>query len=83
MFNVLINWNSPAFYVLYLLLGFGLIAVIALLCYKYIPGLKVSKKNDDNVDETRIAEEELNRILVPMDESNVLKDEKSDNDDTK
>lgn len=83
MFNVLINWNSPAFYVLYLLLGFGLIAVIALLCYKYIPGLKVSKKNDDNIDETRIAEEELNRILVPMDESNVLKDEKSDNDDTK
>ncbi len=82
MLNVLINWNSPAFYVLYLLLGFGLIALIALLCYKYIPGLKVSKK-DDHVDETRIAEEELNRILVPMDESNVLKDEKSDNDDTK
>ena len=63
----LINFDSPVFYILYLVLGFGVIALIAFLCYKFIPGLR-SAKSDEPIDEKKVAEEELNRILVPMDE---------------
>ena len=58
------------FDVLWMLLAFGGIALVAFLCYKYIPGLRVDK-NDEVKDESVIAEEELERILVPMEEENV------------
>ncbi len=63
--------------VLWMLLAFGGIAFVALLCYRYIPGLRVDK-NDEKKDEAAIAEEELKRILVPMEEENieVKKDDK-------
>ena len=63
------------FDVLWMVLAFGGIALVAFLCYKFIPGLKVDK-NDEVKDESAIAEEELSRILVPMEEENVeLKNE--------
>ena len=58
------------FDVLWMLLAFGGIALVAFLCYKYIPGLRVDK-NDEVKDESAIAEEELERILAPMEEENV------------
>ncbi len=74
------NWNSPALFIVYLLLGFGAIALIAFLCRKYIPGLKGNKSNEP-LDEVKIAEEELSRILVPMDEENVeIKEEETSKD---
>lgn len=76
---VLLNLNSPIFYVLYLLLAFGAIALIAFLCRRYIPGLRNENKP---IDETKVAEEELNRILEPMNEENVeVKKEEEKKDD--
>ncbi len=80
MYRLLLNWDSPALYIVYLLLAFGVIALIAFLCYKFIPGLKATK-NDEPLDETKIAEEELSRILVPMDEENVEKKEDEEKKD--
>ncbi len=77
---LLIDFQSPIFFVLYILLGFGVIALIAFLCRKYIPGLKQDKTE---IDEKKVAEEELSRILVPMDKENVEKnqEEVKDNSD--
>ena len=44
---LLIDFQSPIFFVLYILLGFGVIALIAFLCRKYIPGLKQDKTEID------------------------------------
>ena len=66
MFNLLLDLGSPVFTILWLVIAFGAIALIAFLCYKYIPGLKDNTKNDKT--ESEIAEEELNRILVPIEE---------------
>lgn len=65
--------------VLWMLLAFGGIAFVAFLCYKYIPGLRVDK-NEEKKDEAAIAEEELKRILVPMEKENVeVKKDDQDN----
>ena len=76
---LLIDFQSPIFFVLYILLGFGAIALIAFLCRKYIPGLKPDKTE---IDEKKVAEEELIRILVPMDKENVEKNQEEVKDNS-
>ncbi len=68
MYNIILA--NEGFYILWMVLAFAAIAGIAFLCYKFIPGLKVDK-NDELKDESTIASEEVNRILVPMSDENV------------
>ncbi len=64
-------FESTIFYVLLLVACFGVIALIAFLLRKYV--VKPHANEEDKLDEKKIAEEELNRILVPMDEGQVQK----------
>ena len=58
--------------VLWIVLGIALIGLIAWLCYRFIPGLRIEK---EEVDEKQAAKEELDRFLVPMDEDVEIKEE--------
>ena len=58
--------------VLWLVLGIALIGLVAWLCYRFIPGLRIEK---EEVDEKQAAKEELDRFLVPMDEDVEIKEE--------
>ena len=58
--------------VLWIVLGIALIGLIAWLCYRFIPGLRIEK---EEVDEKQAAKEELDRFLVPMDEDVEVKEE--------
>ena len=62
--------------VLWIVLGIALIGLVAWLCYRFIPGLRIEK---EEVDEKQAAKEELDRFLVPMDEDVEIKEE-SDED---
>ena len=58
--------------VLWIVLGIALIGLVAWLCYRFIPGLRIEK---EEVDEKQAAKEELDRFLVPMDEDVEIKEE--------
>ena len=58
--------------VLCIVLGIALIGLVAWLCYRFIPGLRIEK---EEVDEKQAAKEELDRFLVPMDEDVEVKEE--------
>lgn len=58
--------------VLWIVLGIALIGLVAWLCYRFIPGLRIEK---EEVDEKQAAKEELDRFLVPMDEDVEVKEE--------
>ena len=58
--------------VLWIVLGIALIGLVAWLCYRFIPGLRIEK---EEVDEKQAAKEELDRFLVPMDEDIEIKEE--------
>ena len=58
--------------VLWIVLGIALIGLVAWLCYRFIPGLRIEK---EEVDEKQAAKEELDRFLVPMDEDVEIKKE--------
>ena len=58
--------------VLWIVLGIALIGLVAWLCYRCIPGLRIEK---EEVDEKQAAKEELDRFLVPMDEDVEIKEE--------
>ncbi|MGM9857697.1 MAG: hypothetical protein ACI311_00355 [Bacilli bacterium] len=58
--------------VLWIVLGIALIGLVAWLCYRFIPGLRIEK---EEVDEKQAAKEELDRFLVPMDEEVEMKEE--------
>ncbi|MGM9808708.1 MAG: hypothetical protein ACI31I_03190 [Bacilli bacterium] len=58
--------------VLWIVLGIALIGLVAWLCYRFIPGLRIEK---EEVDEKQAAKEELDRFLVPMDEEVEIKEE--------
>ena len=58
--------------VLWIVLGIALIGLVAWLCYRFIPGLRIEK---EEVDEKQAAKEELDRFLVPMDEDLEVKEE--------
>ena len=58
--------------VLWIVLGIALIGLVAWLCYRFIPGLRIEK---EEVDEKQAAKEELDRFLVPMDEDAEIKEE--------
>lgn len=70
-------FESTIFYVLLLIACFGVIALIAFLLRKYVVKPHANEE-EEKFDEKKIAEEELNRILVPMDEEQVqnVEDEK-------
>ena len=48
---------------------FALIALAAFLIYRFIPGIREEKKP---LDEEKIAKEELDRLLVPMDDNQAV-----------
>ena len=58
--------------VLWIVLGIALIGLVAWLCYRFIPGLRIEK---EEVDEKQAAKEELDRFLVPMAEDVEIKEE--------
>ena len=58
--------------VLWIVLGIAFIGLVAWLCYRFIPGLRIEK---EEVDEKQAAKEELDRFLVPMDEDVEIKEE--------
>ena len=58
--------------VLWIVLGIALIGLVAWLCYRFIPGLRIEK---EEIDEKQAAKEELDRFLVPMDEDVEVKEE--------
>ena len=58
--------------VLWIVLGIALIGLVAWLCYRFIPGLRIEK---EEVDVKQAAKEELDRFLVPMDEDVEVKEE--------
>ena len=58
--------------VLWIVLGIALIGLVAWLCYRFIPGLRIEK---EEVDGKQAAKEELDRFLVPMDEDVEIKEE--------
>ena len=58
--------------VLWIVLGIALIGLVAWLCYRFIPGLRIEK---EEVDEKQAAKEELDRFLVPMEEDVEIKEE--------
>ena len=58
--------------VLWIVLGIALIGLVAWLCYRFIPGLRIEK---EEVDEKQAAKEESDRLLVPMDEDVEVKEE--------
>lgn len=58
--------------VLWIVLCIALIGLVAWLCYRFIPGLRIEK---EEVDEKQAAKEELDRFLVPMDEDVEIKEE--------
>ena len=58
--------------VLWIVLGIALIGLVAWLCYRFIPGLRIEK---EEVDEKQAEKEELDRFLVPMDEDVEVKEE--------
>ena len=62
--------------VLWIVLGIALIGLVAWLCYRFIPGLRIEK---EEVDEKQAAKEELDRFLVPMDEDVEIKEETDGN----
>ncbi len=67
----LIDMNSPVVILLLILGCAALIAVIALIIYKILhPKLKQDKK----IDEEKALQEELNRVLEPIDDEKISKD---------
>lgn len=73
-------FESTIFYVLLLVACFGVIALIAFLIRKFL--IKPHEDADEKLDERKIAEEELNRILVPMDEEqHQIQEEKTENNE--
>lgn len=67
----LIDMNSPVVILLLILGCAALIAVIALIIYKILhPKLKQDKK----IDEDKALQEELNRVLEPVEDEKISKD---------
>ncbi len=67
----LIDMNSPVVILLLILGCAALIAVIALIIYKILhPKLKQDKK----IDEEKALQEELNRVLEPIEDEKISKD---------
>lgn len=67
----LIDMNSPVVILLLILGCAALIAVIALIIYKILhPKLKQDKK----IDEDKALQEELNRVLEPIEDEKISKD---------
>ena len=58
--------------VLWIVLGIALIGLVAWLCYRFNPGLRIEKEEEE---EKQAAKEELDRFLVPMDEDVEIKEE--------
>lgn len=71
------GWETPVF-LFSLLAFFGLIVVAVIIAKKHIKGLQ--SKDDQPIDEEKAVEEELNRILEPIEDEKIKEEmRKADN----
>ncbi len=75
------NATLPSWAIVLILLGvFGLIVLIVILVKRHVSALQIKK---DNIDEKQAIQQELDRILVPIDEKDLNKQEAEKKDETK
>lgn len=72
--------SLPSWAIVLILFGaFGLLVIIIMVVKKFVSALQIKK---DNVDEKEAIQQELDRVLVPIDEKD-LKEKKETNDEKK
>lgn len=72
--------SLPSWAIVLILFGaFGLLVIIIMVVKKFVSALQIKK---DNIDEKEAIQQELDRVLVPIDEKD-LKEKKETNDEKK
>ncbi|MGI6644244.1 MAG: hypothetical protein ACOX28_00535 [Bacilli bacterium] len=62
---------NPFLILFLILLFFGAIALVVFLLRKYVPGIK---EKEGEIDEQRAVQEELDRVLEPIEEEHIKKE---------
>lgn len=72
--------SLPSWAIVLILFGaFGLLVIIIMVVKKFVSALQIKK---DNIDEKEAIQQELDRVLVPIDEKD-LKEKKETKDEKK
>lgn len=72
--------SLPSWAIVLILFGaFGLLVIVIMVVKKFVSALQIKK---DNIDEKEAIQQELDRVLVPIDEKD-LKEKKETKDEKK
>lgn len=78
---ILATLDNPGLILLFLILFFGVIALITFLLRRFVPGLKVK---GGKIDEEVAVQQELDRVLEPITDEKILAEiEKTEKVDSK
>lgn len=74
---IYLDGMHPLLIILILVAFFGLVALVVYVLRKFVPGLRGDEEKPQTKEEA--AKQTLDRILVPIDEKDVQKNEKDEN----